>query len=542
MKKSQLEEVDDILCIKRKDRTVLLSLIVPFFILSLTIGLSYHWGYLSTLLDVGTYDQAVWGTLSGDAFLNTSVFQKAVNFLGFHFQPILIVFVPLYYITPRVEWLILCQSIALSLTAWPIYLLARQLGATALSASFWVIMFYANPFLLNTLPWVFHPETLVVPFIALAFWAIERKKFRLLLISCGMIMLCKEHFGVMVIGYGFLWGLRNKNWWQSVALIAGGAIYSVVVFAVIMPALSPTGEHVMLSSDLGQISRYGWLGKSFSDIFVTLTTRPIYVVQTLWKMGSFPYMFFLLLSLLLFPLAAPEFLIVGLADLAANVLSANPMPRSVFAYHSVTLIPVLLTAAMYGAKRFSVLQQKYSFSKLSFLPLVFILVAGYAFAPLPLPGASNLWAPKHFLNPPDPTLAVVKEKIGATASLSVQANIGAHFSQRRDIYQFPDQLDNVDKAVLRLDSPTENTECDEAQKTTLQYQFGMLDAHLQMPRSKYLDTIERLLMSDEFSVAYWNDPWLVLSRAKNDDVTDPVQVEHITKKLKALRKDWHIEP
>ena len=224
---------------------------------------------MSSLTDLGTFDQAVWGSLHGDFFLNTNTFSKKVSYLGIHFRPVLLIFLPFYALLPRAEWMILAQSFALSLTAWPIYLLAKQVTKSESAALFWALVYMVNPFVISVSPWVFRPESLAVPFIAVALLAIEKSNFRLLLLSCFFVVLFKEHLGIMVIGFGFLWGIRNSKWKQGILLVSFGAIYTILVLGVIMPALSPTGKHVMISNDLDQLSRYGWLGHSLKEVFQT---------------------------------------------------------------------------------------------------------------------------------------------------------------------------------------------------------------------------------------------------------------------------------
>ena len=75
-----------------------------YFILTLSISLSYYWGYMSSINDLGTFDQAVWGTLHGDFFLNThNMFNAPINYFGIHFRPILLMFLPFYpsFLPPR---------------------------------------------------------------------------------------------------------------------------------------------------------------------------------------------------------------------------------------------------------------------------------------------------------------------------------------------------------------------------------------------------------------------------------------------------------
>lgn len=495
---------------------------------------------MSSLTDLGTFDQAVWGTLHSDFFLNTNTFSQKVSYLGIHFRPVLLVFLPFYALLPNVEWMILSQSLALSITAWPIYLLAKHVTRSESTALFWALAYMLNPFVINVPPWVFRPESLAVPFIAIALLSIEKFNFRLLLLSCFFIVLCKEHFGIMVIGFGFLWGLRNKRWKQGLLLVSFGTVYSILVLGMIMPAFSPTGEHVMLSQGLGQVSRYSWLGHSLKEVFQTILFHPIYVIKiVMLGMGGAKYLLVLLIIFLGFPLAAPEYLLPGLADMMANMMSANPMPRSLFAYHSISLIPVLTVAAVYGSERISHWSKKFSVKELAGFAVIMSFILGYYFAPLPIPGALNFWKPVRFLNLPDPIVHTIRYAVGEEASVSAQNNVGAHFSQRKEIYRFPNKVGEVDAIVLRLESPTNNiNNFPDQLKTHRKYSISMLDNHLQMDRTEYIDTIEHLLSGNDYGVLFWNDPWLVFKRG----LTTHGSYNQIKDKLNRLRKEWQISP
>jgi len=307
-----------------------------------------------------------------------------------------------------------------------------------------------------------------------------------------------------------------------------------------MPALSPTGQHVMLGKGLGQLSRYSWLGNSMREIFKMLLLHPVYVTKiVMLDMGGANYLLVLLIPFLGFPLASPLFLLPGLADLMANMVSANPMPRSLFAYHSISLVPVLTVLAVYGSERISRWIKKFSVKELSGFVFITSFILGYYFAPLPLPGAKNVWAPINFLNLPDPIVQTICFEVGDKASVSAQANIGAHFSQRKEIYCFPNKIGEVDAIVLRLESPTTNiNNLPEQMKSDRKYLTTTLDAHLQMDRTEYMDTIESLLYGSDYGVLYWNDPWLVFKRGIVDHGSD----ELIEQKLNQLRDEWQISP
>jgi hypothetical protein len=72
--------------------------VLLFFLLFLFLGFSRHWGYLTSINDLGVADQVVWGLLNGEFFLNTSQLNRPIIWLGFHFHPIYLLFVPFYYL------------------------------------------------------------------------------------------------------------------------------------------------------------------------------------------------------------------------------------------------------------------------------------------------------------------------------------------------------------------------------------------------------------------------------------------------------------
>jgi uncharacterized membrane protein len=380
--------------------------------------------------------------------------------------------------------------------------------------------------------------SLAIPFIALSFLAIERKNFRMLLLSCLVILMCKEHLGFMVIGLGFVWWIKNKYWKTSIILIIIGLVHFFVVFEVIMPALSPTAGHVMLSDESSHLSRYSWLGNSFKEILYTLFAHPLFVIKTtMLEYGGARYLLLILLLFSGFFLLAPEFLIVSLADLAANLLSANPMPRSIFAYHSVCLIPIFTIATIYGVNRITFKKIRNPIIKLAGLILTVNLISGYFYAPLPLPGSFNYWAPKSFANWKDPKVDAIRSAINENNSVSVQNNIAAHFSQREKLYLFPSKVEETDFIILRLESPTDNiNNISEKYINSRKQITGTLDNHLQMDRTEYISNIEKLLTSRQYGIFIWDDPWLVLQK----EVGSQNFLREVELKLNKLRNEWHV--
>ena len=244
----------------------LVSFSTIYFFLLFFHGFSHHWGYLSSLNDIGHFDQAIWGAANGFSLLNTDIFNQYANRLGIHFDPILYLFVPLYKTYPTVNWLIAAQSAAISFSAWPIYLIVKDISLSEKTACIWSIAYLLNPFLISAGTWDFHPITLSLPFMAYALLAILKDKIKLLLFCCFFLLLCKEHMGFAVAGLGILYGLETHKWKAASFIAVFGIICLLIILTKIMPAYSTTGNHIMFSESSGQLSRYQWLGSSISEI------------------------------------------------------------------------------------------------------------------------------------------------------------------------------------------------------------------------------------------------------------------------------------
>jgi uncharacterized membrane protein len=514
-------------------RAALALAISLHFAFLVALGLFRHWGYLTSLHDLGLFDQAVWGVLNGHGLLNTPNFDAPASWLGMHFNPVLMLFAPLYAIYPAAEWFMIAQAAALSVAAWPVFLLASRVFESERVGVHWAIAYLFNPFLLNAAAWDFHPVTLAVPLIAASLLAVEKEEGGLLTLCCAGLLLIQEQFGLTVLGFGLLWGFKTRKSGLAIALTAVGLAHFYLVLGVIMPALSPTGTQLMMDQNLGQHTRYGWLGSSIGEMLKNMLWHPVAVFRiVIIEFGGAKYLVFLLLPSFGLSVLGPMFLLPGLADLAANFLSSNPMPRSVASYHSVTLVPTLIAAAIYGSKRAAPWIGRFISIPVWKLVMLTSLALAYVLAPLPLPGALNQWAPTQFFHGQDPTIHIVRTAVGKQTSVSVQSNVGAHFSQRPQVFYYPRKVGEADAIVLWLESPTGRLTPDDPTVV------GTLSHHLEMKQTEYLASIDCLLSHKEYGVALWRDPWLVFSR----NAIHQTDIQPVKQKLEALRKAWAVSP
>jgi uncharacterized membrane protein len=245
-------------------------------------------------------------------------------------------------------------------------------------------------------------------------------------------------------------------------------------------------------------------------------------------MQGWTYLIALALPFMLFSFIEFWLLLPGLADLAVNLLSANPMPRSVYAYHSATLVPIFMVSAMYGLHRCSKFFRKNLILGMTVSCLIVSVLTGYSLSSFyALPGVIESWAPRNVIPNDDPVLLEVKELVGIR-SVSVQANLGAHFSQRMEVYTFPGKIGQADMIILNLESPTTLNQGHDPGAV------GTLAHHLMMDPQFYLDKVGELLNDKRYGVALWKAPWLVLQK----DASGDTDIDKIEQRLQALAGEW----
>src|ERR1700687_2242107 len=122
---------------------IALGLAAAYFIVYSTLSVLRHESYHSNGFDLGLYNQVFWNTTQGRLFESTmtQAFPIPHSSLSDHFSPVYFLLVPFYFAWPHPETLLVLQTLALTLGAWPIYLLARQKLSTGF-ALFWVLAYF----------------------------------------------------------------------------------------------------------------------------------------------------------------------------------------------------------------------------------------------------------------------------------------------------------------------------------------------------------------------------------------------------------------
>jgi hypothetical protein len=167
----------------------------------------------------------------------------------------------------------------------------------------------------------------------------------------------------------------------------------------------------------------------------TALTDPWQIVTTAFTGRGLGYIARLVLPLGGLVVLAPLMLIAALPELAVNLLSAATTQTSIRFHYTAGLIPVLLAAAVFGAKRVDPRVPVAS------IVLVLCVVSNYLLGPVPIwrffPGGQQQQALAAKVTEHDRIAAEGLRLIPGNAVVSASNSLGAHLSARRRILSFP---------------------------------------------------------------------------------------------------------
>ncbi|MCS7261652.1 MAG: DUF2079 domain-containing protein, partial [Anaerolineae bacterium] len=439
---------------KRSAPYLVLGLLILAFVGTFAfLAVRRHYALESNGMDLGNVDQALWNTAHGDfmAFTNMAPLR---NRLALHVEPILLLFVPLYWLgLGGPVALLLVQAAGVGLGAWPLFQLARRaLGGDALESSqatilsdragAWLALVFPLAYLLMpaleaAVLYDFHAVTMAPTFLLFAFYYLETRRPGRFALAAVLAMACKEDMALTVALLG-LYALVTRRWRYGLPALLGGILWFGVALGVVQPAFSPTGGNI-------QAARYAWLGRDVPAVMETLLQRPEMVWQHVWQRANLlAYLSGLLLPTGFLAVLGPLTWLPALPTLAINLLSDNPFTWRLEEFHyAAPLVPFVLISALWGiravvgriAQRWCTAARYVLLGACAWL-CVSALGYHYArgFSPLARPFRLPL-VTAHALRAPE-----IFAQIPPEAALFAQSNLNPHVSGRRILYQDPQLL------------------------------------------------------------------------------------------------------
>lgn len=308
-------------------------------------ALSRYYTFHNRTFDLALYARWAWGLSRGD-FWNPVLDQ---SFIASHWAFVLAPLGWLGRVFGTVETLLLAQSVALAVTAWPLARFAARRGSHLGPIAAALYLLYPN--LCHVASYEFHPGNLALPAIAFGIDAIDRRSAGRLLASGLWVLLCRADFALATAALGALgmWlasgasdGDRGAFWRSARGLLLGSLGYLVLVQAaraLFAPALPSADLH------------FGPWGGSPLGVLPALLSRPSQVFAHFFALERLTYPVRVLLPLACLPLLAPRYAVVGLPFLLLNLISVFPTSQQLYSHYLTPAVPALVAAAIEGLGR-----------------------------------------------------------------------------------------------------------------------------------------------------------------------------------------------
>jgi len=294
--------------------------------------------YRTAGYDLGIFDQAVRAyahmrlpvaTLKGDGY----------DVLGDHFDPIVALWAPLYWLWDDVRMLLIGQAVVVASAVFPVHrFVARRTAArwsylvTAGFALGWPVQSLVN--------FDVHEVAFAVPLLAWAIDALDRRSDRDLVIVAGLLLLVREDMGLVVAVLGLIRLVRAGRRWVGAVLAFGGLATFTLITAVVMPYLAPAGSVARLQQ------QYTQLGSGPGGILLGAVRNPWHTLSLLVDPSvKVSTLLTLLLPLALLPLLSP-YGMLAVPLLAERFLSDRPLTWQTGFQYDAPIWVVLVLAAV----------------------------------------------------------------------------------------------------------------------------------------------------------------------------------------------------
>ena len=259
---------------------------------------------------------------------------RGLEFFGHHVNPILLLFVPFYWLGAGPLFLLSVQVLVQASGAIAVYLLARDRIHDR-----WLAVALAAVLLLNPtyqfLTWeFFHPDALAIAPLLFAYWAARAERWRWFVVFAIVAAACKEDVALVLAIMGVLIALRGR---RKIGLIVVAASIAWYTFA--------TRVVIPLSNGIGPFydTFFGDLGKNPIEVGTHLVTHPREAVDLATQSDRVSYYEMMFAPVAFLPLLALPTLLIAGPMLAVNVFSSFPYTREIrYHYSSLVLVGIIL--------------------------------------------------------------------------------------------------------------------------------------------------------------------------------------------------------
>jgi uncharacterized membrane protein len=409
-----------------------------YFIVYSTLSLLRYESYHSFGFDLGLFDQVFWNTTQGRPFESTMSQALPIphSLLGDHFSPVFLLLMPFYLAFPHPETLLVIQTLALALGAWPVYLLAR-LKLSPGYALLWVLAY----FLFVPLAYInlddFHEVALSVAPLGFALYFLERGHRGLFVLSLLFAFLVKEEVPLIGIGFGAYVLLGKRDWKLGLGVLVASLVAFAAVIQLAIPWFAGGRSYPYIDE------RYAEVGGSLRGIVTTLVTDPLRIARALLQPKKIYFLVGIFGSTLGLSALAGWASLLLLPTLGYLLLSSYLLQYSFTSQYSAPLIPLVVGSAILALARLRETWQRPVMAAV----VASTLVLSWAYGDMPF--SRKFDASQYTTQSRYAVFVRNLVRIGPDARASAENGLPSHLSERRYIYDYSFEGRGMGRAGLR---------------------------------------------------------------------------------------------
>ena len=324
--------------LRTKGARVLALILVVYTLFFLWLGIRRYEACRTQAGDLAIFDCAYYSTLRGELFW---LFASNNSYFEAHPEPLLFLFVPIYFLFPSAKTLIFIQAVCIAAAGIPVYLLGKKVLEQETGGILMALAFLFFPTIVSQHVGQVHTPLFALPFLTFAFYFFAEERFVPFLMMIAIASFGKEMSPATVLAFApyALCKRRGKRWVIGSLVIPAAALY--ISLGLIRPHLAHGEQYLALSYFPG-------FGNSLPEVAGNLILKPDLVFERLFTTGNAIYLALLLACVGGFlPFLTVEVLFV-LPELFLNLITTADGMRVLRYQYNVNAGAFLVVAALYG--------------------------------------------------------------------------------------------------------------------------------------------------------------------------------------------------
>ncbi len=300
-----------------------------------------HNTFNTRVYDFARFSQAFWSTVHG-RFLFSSLHYGSI--LGNHFSPLMALYAPLLLLWNNVRLLFFVQAVNAAATVFFLQLIIKVKRPHL--APWFALTAFLNPALHDVTLFEVRRITNGMPFLALALYALSKKKKLLMLAGLSVALLAKESMGLYVFMIGFYLAVFEKDWRWGAGLMGLGVGWSIIVSLWVIPLIRSSGGDLAVYP---QLYYYDHIGSTYGEIIRHVVQHPFEVIRLMFQAPQLKALFRVLLPFgFVLPFLKPQWVLFCVPYVGLMFLSTDIDMMQLDKWYMATVFPVLIASTAVG--------------------------------------------------------------------------------------------------------------------------------------------------------------------------------------------------